>query len=171
LQGRMLGNPYSSNDSDLGPLMREIKNKICRDCELIALLEDDNGMELLVNNKIISLDLPVKDVYQKVWLPNAHEGEPMRIIYRMRGLLGDATEEFIETLDNKDSADLDEEDVYKLANVMADCGGLDVMLARLESVHETLYSKQLLSVLLKLFGHCIRVSPILLEALCNDLIS
>ena len=68
LQGRMLGNPYSSNDADLGPLMREIKNKICRDCELIALLEDDTGMELLVNNKIISLDLPVKDVYQKVWV-------------------------------------------------------------------------------------------------------
>ena len=25
LQGRMLGNPYSSNDSDLGPLMRDVK--------------------------------------------------------------------------------------------------------------------------------------------------
>jgi E3 ubiquitin-protein ligase UBR4 len=58
----MLGNPYSSTDSDLGPLMREIKNKICRDCELVALLEDDNGMELLVANKIISLDLPVQEV-------------------------------------------------------------------------------------------------------------
>ena len=40
--------------------MRDVKNKICTDCELVALLEDDNGMELLVNNKIISLDLPVK---------------------------------------------------------------------------------------------------------------
>lgn len=28
------------------------------------------------------------------------QGEPMRIIYRMRGLLGDATEEFIESLDS-----------------------------------------------------------------------
>lgn len=28
------------------------------------------------------------------------KGEPMRIIYRMRGLLGDATEEFIESLDS-----------------------------------------------------------------------
>lgn len=65
LQGRMLGNPYSSNEVGLGPLMRNIKNKICTDCELIALLEDDNGMELLVNNKIISLDLPVRDVYKK----------------------------------------------------------------------------------------------------------
>lgn len=66
LQGRMLGNPYSSVEADLGPLMRDVKNKICQDCELVALLEDDNGMELLVNNKIMSLDLPVKDVYKKV---------------------------------------------------------------------------------------------------------
>lgn len=66
LQGRMLGNPYSSNDPGMGPLMRDIKNKICQDCELVALLEDDSGMELLVNNKIINLDLPVKDVYRKV---------------------------------------------------------------------------------------------------------
>ena len=62
LQGNMVGNPYSSNDQTMGPLMREIKNKICRDCELIALLDDDNGMELLVNNKIISLDLAVRVV-------------------------------------------------------------------------------------------------------------
>lgn len=37
------------------------------DCELVALLEDDTGMELLVCNKIISLDLPVKDVFKKIW--------------------------------------------------------------------------------------------------------
>lgn len=64
----MLGNPYSSNEPGLGPLMRDVKNKICQDCELVALLEDDNGMELLVNNKIISLNLPVREVYKRVWL-------------------------------------------------------------------------------------------------------
>ncbi len=186
----MLGNPYSSLDPDLGPLMREIKNKICRDCELVALLEDDNGMELLVNNKIISLDLPVKDVYQKVWLPDlaaANNGkfkngntwfdiliyislssgnsnqdsahlEPMRIVYRMRGLLGDATEEFIETLENKESEDQDEEEVYRLAGVMGEgCEGLEVMLGRMEAVEDAQDSKQLLTVLLKLFGYCIKV--------------
>lgn len=66
----MLGNPYSSLDPGLGPLMRDVKNKICQDCELVALLEDDNGMELLVNNKIISLDLPVKEVLNKIYKPN-----------------------------------------------------------------------------------------------------
>ena len=83
-QGRMLGNPYCSTDSDLGPLMREVKNRICRDCELIALLEDDNGMELLVHNKIISLDLPVKDVYQKVWVPETQDGK--RVFFTIHGL-------------------------------------------------------------------------------------
>lgn len=29
LQGRMLGNPYSSTEPGMGPLMRDIKNKIC----------------------------------------------------------------------------------------------------------------------------------------------
>lgn len=45
----MSGNPYSSKESGLGPLMRDIKNRICTDCELVALLEDDSGMELLVS--------------------------------------------------------------------------------------------------------------------------
>ncbi|MFH4977697.1 hypothetical protein AB6A40_004406 [Gnathostoma spinigerum] len=49
LQGRMCGNPYKSSDSGMGPLMRDVKNKICRDCELVSLLDDDNGMEVTVS--------------------------------------------------------------------------------------------------------------------------
>ena len=59
----------------------------------------------------------------------------------MRGLLGDATEEFIETVNNKDGEDQDEEEVYSMANVMADCGGLNVMLLRLSSIMDTVYTK------------------------------
>lgn len=59
--------------------MRDIKNKICQDCELVALLDDDNGMELLVMDKIISLDLPVKDVYRKIWCAENNESHPMLI--------------------------------------------------------------------------------------------
>ena len=156
LQGRMLGNPYSSKEPGLGPLMREVKNKICTDCELVALLEDDNGMELLVNNKIISLDLPVKDVYTKVWLTEAGEGEPMRVVYRMRGLLGDATEEFIESLNKKDGEKSDDEVTYKLASVMGECGGLAVILKKLSGI-TNLSNMTLLNVLLKLFGYCCKV--------------
>ena len=39
LQGRMLGNPYSSNEPGLGPLMRDIKNKICQgECSVLGLV-------------------------------------------------------------------------------------------------------------------------------------
>ncbi|GIY36069.1 e3 ubiquitin-protein ligase UBR4 [Caerostris darwini] len=157
LQGRMLGNPYSSNEPGMGPLMRDVKNKICQDCELVALLEDDSGMELLVNNKIINLDLPVKDVYKKVWCTENNESEAMRIVYRMRGLLGDATEEFIENLDTKDNEEVDTEEVYKIANVMSTCGGLEVMLERMATITDLSRGRSLLTVLLKLFGFCIKV--------------
>ncbi|XP_063173479.1 E3 ubiquitin-protein ligase UBR4 [Candoia aspera] len=156
LQGRMPGNPYSSNEPGIGPLMRDIKNKICQDCDLVALLEDDSGMELLVNNKIISLDLPVAEVYKKVWCPT-NEGEPMRIIYRMRGLLGDATEEFIESLDSTTDEEEDEEEVYKMAGVMAQCGGLGCMLNRLTGIRDFKQGRHLLTVLLKLFSYCVKV--------------
>lgn len=35
----------------------------------------------------------------------------MRIVYRMRGLMGDATEEFVETLDKKKEENVDKEEV------------------------------------------------------------
>lgn len=49
----------------------------------------------------------------------------------MRGLLGDATEEFIENLSNKSQSDIDNEEVYKMANVLADCGGLQVCILQI----------------------------------------
>lgn len=160
LQGRMLGNPYSSLEGGLGPLMRDVKNKICQDCELVALLEDDNGMELLVNNKIMSLDLPVKDVYKKVWLAEGGEVDSMRVVYRMRGLLGDATEEFVETLNNKTQTAVDNEEVYKMANVLADCDGLKIMVNRLGAVQNVKRARPLLQVLLKLFRLSVKISKV-----------
>lgn len=50
----------------------------------------------------------------------------MRVVYRMRGLLGDATEEFIESLDNKTERAVNNEEVYKMANVLAKCDGIKV---------------------------------------------
>ncbi len=56
-------NPYLA--SDIGRTMRDVKNKICRELEII----DENMMELLVANQIIELDLPIDLVYEKVWVP------------------------------------------------------------------------------------------------------
>lgn len=193
LQGRMLGNPYSSKDPGMGPLMRDIKNKICQECELVSLLEDDSSLELLVNNKIISLDLPVKEVHKRIVCADANAsgasssanswsqainsnihsesaesthhghtssiGPSMKIIYRIRGLMGDATEEFIETLNSKESVVQDDEKLFELANIMsAQSSGLQVMLERMEAIQEiNNRSRSLLIVILKLFGYCVRV--------------
>ena len=46
---------------------------VVADCDLVALLDDDSGMDLLVSGKIISLDLPIRDVYKKVWLAGHSE--------------------------------------------------------------------------------------------------
>lgn len=61
----MTKNPYSS--AEIGPLMRDVKNKICHQLDLLGLLEDDYGMELLVAGNIISLDLSIAQVYELVW--------------------------------------------------------------------------------------------------------
>ena len=65
IRGSMTKNPYSS--AEIGPLMRDVKNKICHQLDLLGLVEDDYGMELLVAGNIISLDLSVAQVYEQVW--------------------------------------------------------------------------------------------------------
>lgn len=65
IRGSMTKNPYSS--IEIGPLMRDVKNKICHQLDLLSFLEDDYGMELLVAGNIISLDLSISQVYEQVW--------------------------------------------------------------------------------------------------------
>ncbi|KAI0565043.1 hypothetical protein FGB62_22g335 [Gracilaria domingensis] len=70
IRGNMARNPYISSSFD-GPLMRDVKNKICRDLDLPGLLEDDFAMELLVAGNLIKLDLPVMGVYEHIWRGSA----------------------------------------------------------------------------------------------------
>ena len=44
--------------------------------------------------------------------------------------MGDATEEFIETLSTGSSKSVDEEELYHMAEVMSKCDGLDAALTR-----------------------------------------
>lgn len=102
IRGSMTKNPYSS--SEIGPLMRDVKNKICHQLDLLGLLEDDYGMELLVAGNIISLDLSIAQVYEQVWkksnqssnamanttllspnaVPSARDSPPMTVTYRLQ---------------------------------------------------------------------------------------
>ena len=47
------------------------------------------------------------------------------------GLLGDATEDMVEQLDSGKGENVDEEEVYKMARVLSECGGLEAILSRL----------------------------------------
>ena len=82
----------------------------------------------------------------------------MRIVYRMRGLLGDATEEFVERFDDKHLRPANDEDTYRMANVMAECNGLDVILERLSCVRDIEgEGRPLLGALVKLLSFCVKV--------------
>jgi E3 ubiquitin-protein ligase UBR4 len=158
LPGRMVNNPYPS--SVVGETIRDLKNKICRDTELIAMVDDDTSLELLVSNKIVKLDLAVSDVYKKIWLQNHETNVPMRVIYRMRGLMGEATEEFVETLPEDDQ---NEEEIFKRASYLAVDNGLDLVLEKMDSIRSlNSRSRPLLGAGLKLLGFCVHLR------LCRD---
>ncbi|EJW88782.1 hypothetical protein WUBG_00304 [Wuchereria bancrofti] len=157
LQGRMLGNPYKNSDAGMGPLMRDIKNKICRDCELVALLDDDTGMELLVNQQIVALDLSVNDVYEKLWRSDHHD-QPMVIVYRMRGLLGDATEPFIKTLADTNVKEKVDDSQLRLASVLGSpIRAFATILPILDNIELTGGGIILLRELHRLLTYCIKV--------------
>jgi len=52
----------------------------------------------------------------------------------------------------------DAEKVYSMASVMPQCGGLQVMLTRLDYIHNYYRGKQLVQVLLKLFDYCLKLN-------------
>ena len=64
----------------------------------------------------------------------------MHVVYRMRGLLGDATEDMVESLDSGGNKEEDEEEVYQMASVLAKCGGIEAMLSRYFILNATLVS-------------------------------
>lgn len=61
IRGSMKKNPYSSKDIG-GPLMADVRDKICRDLGLVA---SASMFELLVAGKLISFELPIEQVFEK----------------------------------------------------------------------------------------------------------
>ena len=104
IRGEMTKNPYSSKDFP-GELMSDIKNKICQD---LGLTDSGIMFELLVNNKIISFDLPIIKVYEKVWKPALLESESAALqefletvkSTRLSGVNGENAMEVAELADN-----------------------------------------------------------------------
>eukprot|EP01105_Mastigella_eilhardi_P022928 TRINITY_DN571_c1_g1_i2.p1 TRINITY_DN571_c1_g1~~TRINITY_DN571_c1_g1_i2.p1 ORF type:complete len:1478 (-),score=440.54 TRINITY_DN571_c1_g1_i2:1064-5116(-) len=167
IRGTMTKNPYSSRE--VGPLMRQVKNKICETLDLRGLIEDDNGMELLVCNKIIKLDLSIRQVYEKVWAAQdggKGAGTPMVVVYRLQGLDGEATEEIVDSLPaitstaEKSAEQIEEE--FKQTRTIVDCGGLAAMLRTLAkqgtaSAATLRESGERWRLVLKLLGLCCKL--------------
>ncbi|CAI9109909.1 OLC1v1009837C1 [Oldenlandia corymbosa var. corymbosa] len=161
IRGSMTKNPYSS--AEIGPLMRDVKNKICHQLDLLGLLEDDYGMELLVAGNIISLDLSISQVYEQVWKKSNNQSSnalagttllqsgngvssrdypPMTVTYRLQGLDGEATEPMIKELDEDREESQDPEVEFAIAGAVRECGGLEVLLAMVQRLRDDLKSNQ-----------------------------
>ncbi|KAJ6369826.1 hypothetical protein OIU76_028138 [Salix suchowensis] len=167
IRGSMTKNPYSS--AEVGPLMRDVKNKICNQLDLLALAEDDFAMELLVAGNIISLDLSIAQVYEQVWkksniqssnaaanstllsassVTSARDCPPMTVTYRLQGLDGEATEPMIKELEEDREESQDPEVEFAIAGAVRDCGGLEILLGMIQ--------EQLVAVL-NLLMHCCKI--------------
>ncbi|XP_022727915.1 auxin transport protein BIG-like isoform X2 [Durio zibethinus] len=177
IRGSMTKNPYSS--AEIGPLMRDVKNKICHQLDLIGLLEDDYGMELLVAGNIISLDLSIAQVYDQVWkksnsqsssaianssllssgpITSARDCSPMIVTYRLQGLDGEATEPMIKELEEDREESQDPEVEFAIAGAVRDYDGLEILLRMIQHLRDDFKSNQeQLVAVLNLLMHCCKI--------------
>ncbi|KAJ7974259.1 auxin transport protein (BIG) [Quillaja saponaria] len=176
IRGAMTKNPYSS--AEIGLLMRDVKNKICHQLDLLGLLEDDYGMELLVAGNIISLDLSIAQVYEQVWKKSNHASNsvtnssilspnavtsvrdclPMTVTYRLQGLDGEATEPMIKELEEDREESQDPEVEFSIAGAVRECGGLEIILGMIQRLRDDFRSNQeQLVAVLNLLMHCCKI--------------
>ncbi|XP_022939199.1 auxin transport protein BIG-like isoform X1 [Cucurbita moschata] len=173
IRGSMTKNPYSS--AEIGPLMRDIKNKICHQLDLLGFLEDDYGMELLVAGNIIALDLSIALVYEQVWKKSnqsssaisntalisataARDSSPMTVTYRLQGLDGEATEPMIKELEEDREESQDPELEFAIAGAVREYGGLEILLAMIQRIWDNFKSNQeQLVAVLNLLMHCCKI--------------
>ena len=99
--------------------MRDVRRKIARDLDMVDAAE---MLELLVCDKIISLDLSVRQVYASVWQPGSKDARNRARRRRMGALaaaLGDAGASLMAPGEEEDEDhDMEEEDeVYSEGSV------------------------------------------------------
>eukprot|EP01096_Ripella_sp_DP13-Kostka_P003623 TRINITY_DN1544_c3_g1_i5.p1 TRINITY_DN1544_c3_g1~~TRINITY_DN1544_c3_g1_i5.p1 ORF type:complete len:4907 (+),score=2611.56 TRINITY_DN1544_c3_g1_i5:95-14722(+) len=153
IMGNMQRTPYLS--SEVGPLMRDLKNKIANTTGLAAAVDSDEVLELIVASKIINLALPINAVYEQVWSKDArNKDNPMKIIYRIRGLT-EATEESVDSL--KEEEEMDPEEEFKVTAVMSMCGGLEVMVDQISRLHDLETQRQLAHSVFTLLLSCLKI--------------
>ena len=152
IPGTMARNPYSTAQLESQPLMRDVKNLICHELDMEGLIQDDFGMELLVSNQIISLDLTVEDVFERVWIPSLLSGTqrrisapdvpigpPMAVTFRLSGLDGEATEERVDELEPAQEEEEDIEAKFAGTNLFREDKGFRTLMQLLPTVRRDSY--------------------------------
>ena len=129
IRGNIEKNPYSS--SEIGPLMADVRKRICKDLELA----DPDLLELLVAGQIVSPSLRIANVYEYVHWPHVKSANPkfankrlkefgpeelpqMMVTFRLAGLDGEATEDLVESLAGEEDIDIDLEQKYSITKIL-----------------------------------------------------
>jgi len=170
IKGNLSRNSYKS--TDVGYTMADIRAKICKECDI----GDPGPFELLVAGNLIDLDLPIHLVYEKVWVPfikqKEEEGQsfgpeipPMKVVIRISGLDGEATENRISNLVDDSEDEKTVEMRIRLTEVFQDefapltdssnkKGGFLILLEKLKEISHSAMHKPFLKKLVKLLMIC-----------------
>lgn len=140
IPGHLPNQPVNSNQ--IGTLFRHIKNKICTELQIEASVD----MELLVDNNIISLDLPIDEVYKRIWIPN-NGNTAMLVICRLQGFDGEATEPMINSFPNEANEEVDPEVKYSYTSVLCENNGFSYILGALDADLSNNTLKELIKLL------------------------
>jgi E3 ubiquitin-protein ligase UBR4 len=185
IRGSMSGNPYhisefSSNGSS--PKMRDLKNMIVRE---LNLMDAENMFELLVNDKIINLDLPVQKVYNAIWKPSMNsrgvdddeydsdmdeiDSSAMVVVYRLQGLDGEASEDVVDSISDESVQQKDPELEFSITSAIAECNGFEFILELFLNIgYGDVFEKRLCVLLISLVEYSCRVRSNILQ-LCTHM--
>lgn len=174
IRGQLNRMPYKA--SDIGTTMLDVRKRICKELEI----GDPNPYELLIANNLVDLDLPIYLVYEKVWVPfikqREEEGQsfgaeipPMKVILRISGLDGEATENRVSNLidDSEDEemvkhriklTEVFNKEIQSATNSEIKTNGIEIMLKKIRELSYITVQKPLLKKVVKLLVYCSKVS-------------
>ncbi|KAK9863771.1 hypothetical protein WJX84_004776 [Apatococcus fuscideae] len=116
IRGSLPHNPYFS--TQVGPLMRNVKNFICEQLDLAGLIDDDFAGTAQAT-------------------PNRADQEPigpaMIVTFRLQGLDGEATEPMVNELKEQEATEAGSEEEFAVARALLDGSFLPQLLHRLQA--------------------------------------
>lgn len=129
LPGQLSRDPIMSDQ--IGETFRDIRTKFAILLDIHEFMQEDNSTELLVDNNIIALNLPISEVYKRIWVPS-RGNTPMEVYCRVTGLDGDATEPMINSFPSESKNQLPPEVQFEFTTVLCEDNGFLPLLESLD---------------------------------------